>query len=228
MSLSDECKKYVSKIKKLAKEPKAKKLSGYNLFSKEKRKELEGTSVEKMKELGAMWKKCSDEKKEIWNTKAKKLNKKAAKEFEEEGEELDEQVKELKDLIEEIIANFKKSAKKVKGKKGKKIVESDDDSENEIPVKDKKVRYNSSSTLVEDFEEVPVKKSHSKKMKVNKVVVEDSDSDSEAEAPKKSTKNVSDDEYSDDEISHAKKVESESEDDVTLIIKKNKKINHHH
>ena len=206
--LSEECKKYISKMKKLAKNPKAKKLSGYNVFSKEKREGLEGTAPEKMKELGAMWKKCSDEKKELWKAKAEKLNKKAAKEFEEDGDELDDQVKELKDLIEETIANFKKNLpKKVKGKKGKKVVKSDKDSneDEEVPVKTNKQRYNSSSTLVEDFseDETPVKKFHLKK-----IVNEESDSEDEALKKFHGKKVKSDDEYSDD--------------DVTLIIKKNK------
>ena len=121
MSLSEECKKYVSKIKKLAKEPKPKKMNGYNLFLKEKSTGLEGTAHQRMQKVSTMWKKLSDEKKEIWKVKAEKINKKAVKEFEEEGEELDEQVKELKVLIDEIIANFKKNlkSKKCKGKKCK-------------------------------------------------------------------------------------------------------------
>lgn len=122
MSLSEECKKYVSKIKKLAKEPKAKKLNGYNLFLKEKSTGLEGTAHKRMTKIGKMWTKCSDDKKEAWNAKAEKLNKKAAKEFEEEGEELDEQVKELNNFIEETIANFKKNLKNPKCKKVDKSV----------------------------------------------------------------------------------------------------------
>ena len=188
MSLSEECKKYVSGINRLAKEPKAKKLSGYNVFSKEKREGLEGTAPEKMKELGAMWKKLSDEKKESWKVKAEKFNKRAAKEFAEEGEELDDQVKELKDLIEETIANYKKNLlKKVKGKaKGKKVVVEDSDSEDEAPVK-----------------------------KAKKVVVEDSDSEDETPTPKKSpvkAKKVveSDDESSDDDLPLIKKSKSKN------------------
>ena len=176
MSLSEECKKYVSGINKLAKEPKAKKLSGYNVFSKEKREGLEGTAPEKMKELGAMWKKCSDEKKESWKVKAEKLNKKAAKEFEEQGEELDDQVKELKDLIKETIANFKKNLpKKAKGKKGKKVVESDEESsEDEAPTpKAKKVDSDEESS--ED--EAPAKKSPAKAKKAKKVESDDESSD---------------------------------------------------
>jgi hypothetical protein len=130
MSLSEECKKYVSGVKKLGKEPKAKKLSGYNLFSMDKREKLEGSAPEKMKELGAMWKKLSEEKKESWKAKAEKINKKAAREFEEEGDKMDDQLKELKNIIEEIIANFKKNLK------GKKVVNSDDESsDNEILAK---------------------------------------------------------------------------------------------
>ena len=172
MSLSEECKKYVNGIKKLAKNPKAKKLSGYNVFSKEKREGLEGTAPEKMKELGAMWKKCSDEKKELWKAKAEKLNKKAAKEFEEDGDELDDQVKELKDLIEETIANFKKNLPKTVKEKGKKLViedlDSDEDSDDEAPtpkakkVKAKKAKNVESDEESSDDDRPVIKKSKSK------------------------------------------------------------------
>jgi hypothetical protein len=130
MKLTEECKKYISKIKKLGKEPKAKKLSGYNLFIKEKSTGLNGSAHQRMKSLGDMWKKLNDKNKKTWNHKAEKLNKSYAKEFDEEQ---DDQVKELKNLIEETIANFKKNLKNLPKKvKCKTVI-----CENKVPVKKK-------------------------------------------------------------------------------------------
>ena len=128
--LSEECKKYISKIKKLAKEPKAKRLSGYNLFLKEKSTGLKGSANERMHKVSKMWKNLSHKNKELWKVKAEKLNKKAKKEFKEE--ELDDQVKELHNSIEETITNFKKNLKNLpKKNKCKSLIES----ENKVPMK---------------------------------------------------------------------------------------------
>jgi hypothetical protein len=53
---------------------KKKKLSGYNLFMKEKMPELKEANVagnERMGKIGAMWKALSEDQQKIWNEKAK-------------------------------------------------------------------------------------------------------------------------------------------------------------
>ena len=113
-NLTDDCKAYIKTISKIktTKNLKAKKLSGYNVFTQELRKTLTGAPTEIMKELGALWKDCS--KKDFYNQKAAKLNAVAAKEAEETQVVDDAQTLELSTAISELIKQFKKDLKKKK------------------------------------------------------------------------------------------------------------------
>jgi hypothetical protein len=98
---------------------KAKKVSGYNVFSMESRKGMEGTPGEIMAKLGGMWKKLSEAKQKAFNEKAEKMNAKSVAEFEEP--EVDSEFEKLKGMIEATIKEYKKQAKK--GVKAKEVVE---------------------------------------------------------------------------------------------------------
>lgn len=107
--------KYMKVIQKAGKvnNVKAKKVSGYNVFSMESRKGMDGTPGEIMAKLGGMWKKLSEVKQKAFNEKAEKLNAKSVAEFEEP--EQDEEFNKLKCMIEATIKEYKKQAKKGKG-----------------------------------------------------------------------------------------------------------------
>jgi hypothetical protein len=69
---------------------KTKKLSGYNVFMKEKMAELKAENVpsnERMKKIGPMWKALSDAEKKIWNEKASGSASAATEEVEVEVDE---------------------------------------------------------------------------------------------------------------------------------------------
>jgi galactitol-specific phosphotransferase system IIB component len=89
---------------------KAKKVSGYNVFSMESRKGMDGTPGEIMAKLGGMWKKLSEAKQKAFNEKAEKMNAKSLAEFEEP--ETDSEFEKLKGMIEATIKEYKKQAKK--------------------------------------------------------------------------------------------------------------------
>jgi hypothetical protein len=109
--MTDDCKAYIKSINKIktTKNVKAKKLSGYNVFCMEQRKNMEGSPTEIMTKLGGMWKECTDSKKETYKKKCEKLNIVAAKEAEKILIEDDFQTLELKVQVETLIKQFKKS-----------------------------------------------------------------------------------------------------------------------
>ena len=138
--LSEDCKVFIKSVNKVktSKNGKSKKLSGYNVFCMEKRKKLEGSPGEIMKELGGMWKETSEKEKEKYKNKSIKLNEVALKEFEENKVDDDPQVLELKSQITELIKKFKKeNDKKTKDKKedkkgkSKKVKEEEEEEEGE-------------------------------------------------------------------------------------------------
>jgi hypothetical protein len=110
-AITENCKAYIKSINKIktTKNTKAKRLSGYNVFCMESRKKMEGPPTEIMIQLGAMWKKCTDSKKESYKKKAEKLNISAAKEAQENLVDEDFQTTQLESEIRELIKNFKKS-----------------------------------------------------------------------------------------------------------------------
>lgn len=110
--LSEECKSYIKGITNLKKEPKAKKLSAYNIFSQEARAKVDGTPKEIMTKLGALWKSTTEKQKETYKKKSVKVNAELLKEFESTKQEEDSQTAELKVLIEETIKKFKKDLAK--------------------------------------------------------------------------------------------------------------------
>lgn len=107
--MTDDCKAYVKAINKIktTKNAKAKKLSGYNVFCMEQRKNMEGTPTEIMTKLGGMWKEST--KKDIYKKKCEKLNAEAVKETEKNLVEDDIQTLELKNQIDDLIKQFKKN-----------------------------------------------------------------------------------------------------------------------
>jgi hypothetical protein len=86
--VGEECKKYIKKVLKINKEKKAKKLSAYNVFSKETRENMEGSP----KEIMTKWKKSKEVEEEtrrvrifLFPRKVEELP--AVEEVEEEDEE---------------------------------------------------------------------------------------------------------------------------------------------
>jgi hypothetical protein len=110
-AITEDCKAYIKSINKIktTKNTKAKKLSGYNVFCTEFRKKIEGSPAEVMTELGGLWNKCTDSKKETYKKKAEKLNISAAEEAQENLVNEDSQTIELESQIKELIKNFKKA-----------------------------------------------------------------------------------------------------------------------
>ena len=110
MQVSEEVKQYIKMINKIKSAPKAKKLSGYNVFCMEIRKGMEGSPKEIMVKLGALWK--ASKKHDSFKVKAEKLNKESVAEFEATKEDEDSQLTELKLIIKNEIIKFKKNISK--------------------------------------------------------------------------------------------------------------------
>jgi hypothetical protein len=111
---------------------KVKKVSGYNVFSKESRVGMELPPKEIMSKLGGMWKELSETKKKEWNERASRMNAKALSEFEEP--EVEEEFKRLKCMIEKTIKEYKAGVKK--SKKTVKEVEVEVEVEEEVEEED--------------------------------------------------------------------------------------------
>jgi hypothetical protein len=111
--MSSQVAKYMKVVLKAGKVigKRAKKVSGYNVFSMESRVGMEGAPGEIMARLGGMWKNLSEVKQKEFNMKAEKLNAKAVAEFEEP--ETDIEFEKLKCMIEATIKEYKKQVKNV-------------------------------------------------------------------------------------------------------------------
>jgi hypothetical protein len=129
---------------------KAKKVSGYNVFSMESRVGMDGAPGEIMSKLGGMWKKLSEVKKKAFNIKAEKLNKKALAEFEEP--ETDVEFEKLKCMIEATIKEYKKQVNTTE-----KVLEKCTVAELKVMCKNKKLATTGTKTLLlERLQEVEV------------------------------------------------------------------------
>jgi hypothetical protein len=135
LSSLEQLKKFASKIARLSKEDKPKKLTGYNIFSRDNRSLIDGDSKEKMKILGAMWKELSDKQKAKWNLKATTINTDAITAFQYGDQDIAELKKRIADVLKEWKSEVLPRKTSNKSTKSKISVIDSDDSDSASPLK---------------------------------------------------------------------------------------------